>query len=270
MQKPQTMSEIKSARASDRKDAPDYASDGAKGVDAAHGWERPSVTFRLTEERRRALLQLAPELGLRASPTAAIDFAIERAAGMGVASTRLDSEGSAGWGHDAVEELRAVLAACAALRDDGAQTRASVERLERQLAQHGVSDSTTSLTPEERSSANDMTLRSTTLGTWLDREAGAGFSWAVVKARWIDAWPTDAGKAMARFEAWGAAPMELARQIGVTELVEAGPLRLRALAAFEDSVGVMVCSRSTRGWTAKVHALDGQGKLGPELDCFVA
>jgi hypothetical protein len=265
------MSKTQQTQGRDGEEAPDYAPDGTEGVAASHGWERPSVTFRLTEERRRALLQLAPELGLRASPTAAIDFAIERAMGMGVASTRLDSEGSSGWGHDAVEELRAVLGACAALRDDGAQTRASVERLERQLAQNGGLASTTNLTPRARSSANEMTLRSTTLGAWLDREAGAGLSWAVVKARWIDAWPTDAGKAMARFEAWAAAPMELARQIAVTELVEAGPLRLRALAAFEDDgVGVMVCSRSTRGWTAKVHGLDGQGKLGPELDCFVA
>jgi len=267
------MSKIQRAQASDGKDAPDHAIDGAEGVDAAHGWARSSVTFRLTEERRRALLEIAPGLGLRATPTAAIDFAIERAAGIGVASTLLNAEDPNGWGHEAVEELRAVLAACAALRNDGAQTRAIVERLESRLTEFGGAKAATDSPPPTRSLIDEVevTHASLTLGAWLDQETGSKFSWAVVKARWIEARPAEMGKAMLRVEAWAAAPFELAGQTAVLRPVEVGPLRLGALAAFErDSVGVFVCSRSAEGWTARIHSLDEQGKLGPELDCFAA
>jgi len=242
-------------------------------IAVSNQWDRPSVTFRLTEERRRALLEMAPALGLRASPTAAIDFAIERAAGIGVASTRLDAENPNGWGHEAVEELRAVLAACAALRDDGAQTRAAVERLEIRLAEFGGAKMPMDSPLPTHSLIDEVEVAhaSPTLGAWLDQEAGAKFSWAVVKARWIEAWPTGPGKAMLRVEAWAAAPLELTRRTAVLRPVEVGPLRLGALAAFErDTVGVFVCSRSAEGWTARIHSLDEQGKLGPELDCFAA
>lgn len=267
------MSKNQQTQGLDGEEAPDCAPDGTEGVAASHGWERPSVTFRLTRERRRALLEIAPELGLRASPTAAIDFAIERATGIGMASMRLDAEWPSGWGHEAAEELRAVLAACATLRDDGVQTRAAVERLESRLAEFRGAKMATDSPPPTRSFIDEVEAphSSPRLGAWLDQETAWEFSWAVVKARWIAARRAETGKATLQVEAWIAAPLELASRTAVLRPVEVGPLRLDALAAFErDCVGVFVCSRSAEGWTAKIHALDTQGKLGPELDCFAA
>ena len=267
------MSKNQQTQGLDGEEAPDCAPDGTEGVAASHGWERPSVTFRLTRERRRALLEIAPELGLRASPTAAIDFAIERATGIGVASMRMDAKCPSGWGDEAAEELQAVLAACAALRDNGAQTRAAVERLESRLATHESANEVKKSPISLNLLANEVEAchASDTLGAWLDREAGSKVSWTVVKARWIEARPTDSGKAKVRVQAWVAAPHEMANQAAPSQTVEAGPMQMSAMEAFgQDSVGIFVCSRSEAGWTVRIHALDKEGKLGKALDSFVA
>lgn len=245
-----------------------HASDEADFAAGSHGWERASVTYRLTEERRRALLALTPDLGLRDSPTAAIDLAIERAAGMGAAALCVEVDRAADGRDDMMGELRAVLEACAALRSESDRTRASLARLENRLADLGGGGRM----PGSKD-AVDGTVAATplALGAWLDREVGPSLAWAVVKARWLDARPANAGKAMLRLDAWAAAPPEFASQTASVETVQAGPARFGALTAFErGSVGVLVCSRTAQGWIAKVHALDARGKLGPELDSFVA
>lgn len=230
-------------------------------------WERSSVTFRLTEERRRALLALAPELGMRASPTAAIDFAIERAAGLGAASLARDVHGDEDERGAAIEELQEILGACAALRANSDEARASLDRIECRLAE---------LDGEaEESAPSEMPVGelepTPTLGTWLSREAGPEIAWVVVKARWLGAFPADLGKAILRVDAWAAAPAAFASQTASLETVQIGPLRLGALAAFENNaVGVLVCSRDAQGWTARLHAIDAKGKLSPELDSFKA
>lgn len=243
------------------------ASEGARLEEAsaaALAWDRPSVTFRLTEERRKALLALTPELGMRASPTAAIDFAIERAAGLGAAS--LDPVAN-GVDDELDADLRAVLAACAALRVDAEDARAALARIEQRLGAIG----------REMEPAPGATRReepappAPSLGAWLEREVPSDLAWAVVKARWLGATSAGSGKAMARVDAWAAAPIEFASQTAAVETLEVGPLRLSALAAFEDEpVAVLVCSRVVEGWSARIHALDAQGKLGPALDSFAA
>lgn len=93
-------------------------------------WERSSVTFRLTDARRQALLSLVPEPGMRASPTAAIDLAIERAAGMGASSGWSREVGLVDKQPEMLEELRAVLDACVALRSDAADAKATLDWVE--------------------------------------------------------------------------------------------------------------------------------------------
>ncbi|QJE02527.1 hypothetical protein HH212_22960 [Massilia forsythiae] len=233
----------------------------------ANAWERPSVTFRLTEERRRALLALAPELGMRASPTAAIDFAIERAAGLGFAS--FDRGAAEEDARDAfMDELREVLAACAALRADSGEARASLERIESRLDELGAEAEPARIAQSPTHGARDKTP---TLGEWLSREAAPSLAWAVVKARWLGAESAEPGKAMSRVDAWAAAPADFAEKTASLDTVLIGPARLGALAAFEnDAVGVLVCSRGAQGWIARLHAIDAKGKLGPELDSFNA
>ncbi|MGF6181243.1 hypothetical protein ABIB42_002256 [Massilia sp. UYP32] len=233
---------------------------------AALAWGRPSVTFRLTEERRKALLALTPELGMRASPTAAIDFAIERAAGLGAASLDRVADGMDD-ALDAGSDLRAVLAACAALRTDAEDARAALARVEQRLGAIGRE-----MEPAPGATRRDQPAPpALSLGAWLAREAPQALAWAVVKARWLGATSAGSGKAMARVDAWVAAPIEFASQMAVVETLEVGPLRLAALAAFEDEpVAVLVCSRVAEGWSARIHALDAQGKLGPALDSFAA
>ena len=228
----------------------------------ALAWDRASVTFRLTEERRKALLTLMPELGMRASPTAAIDFAIERAAGLGAASLDRADDGV----DDAIDvasNLQAVLAACAALRADVEEARAALARVENRLSElEGESESVFRANPRNESLPSTLSL-----GAWLNRDAPAHLAWAVVKARWLEAIPAGPGKAVARVDAWVVAPSEFASQSAALEPLEVGPFRLAALTAFEtEPVAVFVCSRTLRGWAARIHALDAQGKLGPALD----
>lgn len=228
------------------------------------GWNRPSVTFRLTQERRKALLALSPELGLRASPTAAIDFAIERAAGLGAAS-RAIAERGVGGDLDAALDLRAVLAACAALRADAEEARASLARVEIHLATLGSESSPSANSRDETRGA------ASSLGMWLGREAPVELTWAVVRIRWLEAAPAGPGAAVVRVNAWVAAPLEFSSLMTGAHILEIGPMRVAALAAFEnDSEAVVVCSKASGGWIARIHALNAGGKLGPALDSFAA
>jgi hypothetical protein len=242
--------------------------DDEAAIAGSNAWERPSVTFRLTEERRRALLALAPELGMRASPTAALDFAIERAAGLGAASLARDETEEEYSRDAALEELREVLAACSALLAQGAGARESLDRIESRLDELGAEANPSERSEQQMQGAMDAPP---TLGEWLSREAGPDLAWAVVKARWLGAELTAPGKSISRVDAWAAAPANFARQTASLNTVLIGPTGIGALAAFEnDAVGVLVCSRVDKGWAARLHALDSAGKLGPELANFPA
>lgn len=231
-------------------------------------WGRSSVTFRLTAERRQALLSLAPELGMRASPTAALDLAIERATGMGACSTWSRDFHSVDKQAEMLSELRAVLDACVALQADAANVKAGLDQVER-----GVAELRLAAVPSALPSTVELCHASdpTPLGRWLDQQVGADRSWAIVKARWIDARSDGTGLAKLTADAWIAAPPDLATRSTSAQAKIFGPVKLGTLAAFDDgAVCVLACARTDGGWLARLHALDVAGQLGPELDSFSA
>jgi hypothetical protein len=224
-------------------------------------WGRDAVTFRLTEDRKRALRALSPD-DASLSPTSALDLAIERAVareafdiGQADRQAPLESESPA-TSSELRETLRAVAEAArewagarahlARVADDCADLRAAIEAASASSEGAGMGESDSPLP----------------IRAWLDRAAAP--SWLVAQARWVGTRPAGNGMAL-----WTLELRELGRGENLPTrpdvfAVELGPADAGGpLSRLDRDDGCVIsCSRAGEGWALSLRpALEG-GRLG--------
>lgn len=226
---------------------------------AALGWERQAVTFRLTDERKRALRALSGgEESI--SPTSALDLAIELAVSRQACDRESGSQPSAECGPIAQRELRELRQAAKAAASEWAGARALLTSVAADCAELRSAIAEASAPSEHARFDEPGAPRP--IREWLDQAAAS--SWLVARARWIGTRPAGQGTAVWTLEVRelgrdGAQPARIA--LSVVELGPAaagGPIsRLN-----RDGCCVLSCSRASDGWTLSLRQIVEAGKLG--------
>ncbi len=217
----------------------------------APGWDRPSVTFRLTKARRDALMSLGSPESTRDGPTAALDLAIARAA-------RSELELS---GNSAMEEPGA--------SDTWARLDLITQSLDDMGSRLNLVQATLAGALNHPATEPDSPWASaTTVGDWAEREAGRSKAWVVARAKWIAARPRGSGRIVVLASLQRVSGEALAGKES-EPLTIIGPMRVGAMAAFDsDRPATLVCWRASQGWTCRIHAHEADGALGEPFDQF--
>jgi hypothetical protein len=226
---------------------------------ATDGWSRPAVTFRLTDERKRALRDLLDGADAMASPTAALDMAIELAtAGRNFDEAKVEDLLSNTEIAKLLDSLRAQIQALARSVEDwgGAQTRLS--RAETAWAELNHANARLA-----RIGGDDIDCAP--IAAWLDAEVSPSTTWLVAKILWIRKRPVDAGAAL-----WDVELRELGRSGALparrdeADHVALGPAPANgALAGLEGGAeAILSCARASDGWTLSLRFALDDGKLG--------
>lgn len=230
---------------------------------ATDGWSRPAVTFRLTDERKRALRDLLDGADAMASPTAALDMAIELAtAGRNLGEAEVEDLPSNTEIAKLLDSLRAQLQALArAVEEWGeAQTlplRPAVAPVE---PNHAGARSKGRL-----ARIGGDNIDSAPIGAWLEADVSSSTTWLVAQIRWLGKRPAGGGAAL-----WDVELRELGRSGALTTkrdeaiYVALGPAHANGpLARLEGgSSGVLSCARSGGGWALSLRTTLEDGKLG--------
>lgn len=226
---------------------------------ATDGWSRPAVTFRLTDERKRALRDLLDGADAMASPTAALDMAIELAtAGRNLGEAEVEDLPSNTEIAKMLDSLRAQLQALARSVEDwgGAQTglsRAKTAWAELNHANAGLA----------RIGGGDIDCAP--IAAWLDAEVSPSTTWLVAKILWMRKRPAGAGAAL-----WDVELRELGRSGALpmrrdeADHVALGPAPANgALVGLESGAeAILSCARASDGWTLSLRFALDDGKLG--------
>jgi hypothetical protein len=208
-------------------------------------WEREAVTFRLTDERKRALRSLLHGDDAALSPTSALDLAIERAVAALARGANLDSEKDllATVPSITSDELRETLHAVAEAAAEWSGARAHLARVAADCA-------------ELRSAIAAASVLSD--GVPVDEAPRP------VKARWLATRSANPGMA-----AWTLELRELGRDGGAPALlgeaaVELGPAPAGGplLRLGRDGGCVLSCARAGEGWALSLRPTLEGGKLG--------
>lgn len=223
-------------------------------------WEREAVTFRLTDERKRALRSLLHGDDAALSPTSVLDLAIERAVATQASSVDRDSEkdGLVPAASVTSDELRKTLRAVAEAAAEWSGARAHLARVAVDCAELrsaiGAASALSDGIPVDEAPRP--------IKAWLE-QAGAT-SWIVAKARWLATRPASPGMAT-----WTLELREVGRDCGGpavlgAEAVELGPApaggTLSGLG--RDGGCVVSCTRAGEGWALSLRPTLEGGKLG--------
>lgn len=234
-----------------------------KTAPATDGWSRPAVTFRLTDERKRALRDLLDGADAMASPTAALDMAIELAtAGRNLGDAEVEDLPSNTEIAKMLDSLRAQIQALARAVDEWGEARTlplrpAVAPIE---PNHAGARSKGRL-----ARIGDDDINPVPISAWLDAEMSPSTTWLVARIRWLGKRPAGGGAAL-----WDVELRELSRSNGLPERINEtvqvalGPEHVNGpLARLEgDSSAVLSCARSGEGWALSLRAMLEDGKLG--------
>jgi hypothetical protein len=230
---------------------------------ATDGWSRPAVTFRLTADRKRALRDLLDGADAMASPTGALDMAIELAAAardFGSVETQEPAP------HSEIvtmlDSLRMQVQSLASAVEDWSarETRMSTIDVER-VAKHDANEAHNAHAPRLSGEA----ISPTPIGAWLDAEAALSTNWLVAKIHWLGKRPAGSGTAL-----WHVEMRELGRsgafsiQKDKVVHISLGPApSIGPLSRLENEAGaILSCARSSVGWTLSLRVASDEGKLG--------
>jgi hypothetical protein len=223
-------------------------------------WEREAVTFRLTDERKRALRSLLHGADAALSPTSALDLAIERAVAALARGANLDGEKEllANVPSITSDELRDTLRAVAEAAAEWSGARSHLARVAADCAELRSAIAAASVLSD--GVPVDETPRP--IRAWLD-QAGAT-SWIVAKARWLATRSANPGMA-----AWTLELRELGRDGGAPALLGADAVELGPAPAGgplsrlgRDGGCVVSCARAGAGWARSLRPTLEGGKLG--------
>jgi hypothetical protein len=230
---------------------------------ATDGWSRPAVTFRLTDERKRALRDLLDAPDVLASPTAALDMAIELAtAGRNLGEAEVEDLPSNTEIAKMLDSLRAQIQALARAVEEWGEARTlplrpAVAPIE---TNHAGARSKGRL-----ARIGDDDINPVPISAWLDAEVSPSTTWLVAKILWIRKRPAGGGAAL-----WDVELRELGRSGALTTQkdeaihVALGPAPANGpLTRLEGgSTDVLSCARSGGGWALSLRTTFEDGKLG--------
>lgn len=223
------------------------------------GWSREAVTFRLTPKRKRALLAALGEDRARASPTGALDRAIEIALSIREREARPIDALVGDEFVDRLEALRAETHALSASTEKWEGINELLARVAAECAGLRQAIASSSILTDGVPVPQDSEIAP--IKSWLD-QLGSDVAWAVFRARWIGKRPEADGLAswdvelrMLRSSDHVPAPAVFAKL---------GPDRPDGpWAAMEPLPECLLsCERSEGAWRLALRPLLSQGKLG--------
>lgn len=224
---------------------------------SALGWNREAVTYRLTPTRKRGLLKLLGDC--QASPTDALDMAIERAAAAKLDAT-LDGPGHAI--APTLNSLRDQICALTAAAEEWAGVREALALVAEDCAQMRRAVASAAVL------ADGVVVNGVeSISDWLS-QTPRELQWIVFKLRWLAKRPDGAGTAL-----W---------DVELREFGRAGAQRPRASAPFRATLGpclvhgpvarlesidaaILCCARSGHGWALTLRSSLEDGKLGEQF-----
>jgi hypothetical protein len=229
-------------------------------------WSRQAVTFRLTTKRKRGLRALLPDTDEDASPTEALDLAIELALA-GKTLGQKDNESEQASNEEiasALDDLRMQTHALASAVGEWAGARMELAQIATECAElRRVLVLARANGPSERVAFDQR--HPIPIKTWLDREVDASSSWLVAKISWINKQPAGAQMAV-----WEVELRELrrsnsavARSTEAVRVVLGSALASGPLAGLDSCQGaVLSCARSSDGWALSLRSVLEDGSLG--------
>ena len=234
-----------------------------KTAPATDGWSRPAVTFRLTDDRKRALRDLLDGADAMASPTEALDLAIELAtAGHNLGEVEVEDLPFNTEIARMLDGLRAQIQALAGAVEESGGAQAGLSRAEVEWAESNYAEARSKGRLARIGGDN---IDSAPIGAWLEADVSSSTTWLVAQIRWLGKRPAGGGAAL-----WDVELRELGRSGALsarsneTVYVALGPAPANGpLARLESgSTDVLSCARSGGGWALSLRTTFEDGKLG--------
>lgn len=235
-----------------------------KSASSPASWTRPAVTLRLTEKRKRGLASLLGEANALASPTEALDLAIELAAINLDRDREFDEceQPSASGCAEAFDRLRTQTYPLGNAFEDWNSAWTQLARVAAECAELRavIANCTTPAGPFFVNSAPPIALRS-----WLDMDVNSSTAWLVAKIHWMGKQPAGGGMSI-----WDVELRELKRGPAAHEpkprvaRVVIGPASTVGPLSNIECVGtsILLCVRIAGGWTLSLRSSGEDGKLG--------